>query len=194
MSRPKPPRSLAGLAPGELAAVRARFMAKVQEVDGHWRWCVRGKLGEHRQECWFRLPFRLWRTPLNANRAAWLLFRGDIPEGQSVYSVCRAAGCVKPEHLATASPADTARRGGRGGCRRGDAAAKVTTEAEVHAVLAAWNAGRRLRQLRELAPRASDSLLASIVAGACWKHVLPRPVRRFRGAQALRGAGGGVRG
>lgn len=156
-----------------------RFLDKVREdVGGHWRWCVRGRPVRRRVgACWFRLPGALGHLRVSANRAAWLLFRGPIPEGHGVFTTCGVEGCLL--HLAAGTPVE-ARPYIEPNPRRGEAASRLLTEVEVQAVLERWNAGWTVRQLHQLVPQVSEALVAAIVGGYCWTHVLPRPVRRGR--------------
>lgn len=43
-----------------------------------------------------------------AHRCAWLLFRGDIPEGFHIHHKCEVHACVNPDHLLPVEPGDHA--------------------------------------------------------------------------------------
>jgi hypothetical protein len=45
--------------------------------------------------------FRIWpgRKTYDAHRAAWLIYKGEIPAGQWILHRCGVAACVNPEHL-----------------------------------------------------------------------------------------------
>lgn len=43
--------------------------------------------------------FRLGKNVLTAHHAAWLLFRGPIPEGLEPDHLCRVKRCANPDHL-----------------------------------------------------------------------------------------------
>lgn len=94
---------------------RRRFLAKVEERDGCWLWMA-SKNGQGHG--WFRVATRYY--PTNARRAAWLLWRGDVPPSVVIIP-CQTPGCVSPwcsterdamEHmLATTRAANAASRG-----------------------------------------------------------------------------------
>jgi hypothetical protein len=43
---------------------------------------------------------------IDTHRAAWLLYRGEVPEGQSVLHSCDVPSCVNPDHLFLGSQQD----------------------------------------------------------------------------------------
>lgn len=72
----------------------ARFLAHVTKLkSGHWIWtgstASGGRYGVAR--------FHKRNRP--AHVAAWLLFRGDIPDGWDIDHLCRKTMCVNPDHL-----------------------------------------------------------------------------------------------
>lgn len=72
---------------------RIRFLAKVWRSDPCWWWtgARSGRYGH------FLLndPRRI----IQAQRAAYLLFIGEIPADHEVRLICRNDRCVRPEHL-----------------------------------------------------------------------------------------------
>lgn len=78
--------------------IRKRFELKYTPVteSGCWIWiasCRHGKYGQ----------FRISKDPSKAlhlaHRAAWILYRGEIPYGMNVCHRCDVPCCVNPDHL-----------------------------------------------------------------------------------------------
>jgi hypothetical protein len=100
-----------------------RFMRHVQKVDGGcWLWMA------HRNP-WGYGRFHYTRNkPILAHRAAWRIFRGEIPPGLLVCHSCDNPACVKPDHLWLGTNLDNQRDSKRKGrnpnwdrthCRKG---------------------------------------------------------------------------
>lgn len=87
--------------------------------------------------------FCMWRTATTAHRAAWLLFRGEIPDGLDVCHKCDVRLCVNPDHLFLGTHAENnadMRAKGRGS--KPPSSAKITEE-QVRQIRAAHIPGVR---------------------------------------------------
>jgi len=106
-----------------LLPVNERFEKFVMPVpeSGCWLWL--GRVDPDSGYGQFSLNDRITR----AHRAAWLLYRGDIPAGRLVLHRCDVRCCVNPNHLFLGSHKDNMRdcitkgrfRAGRGGGPKG---------------------------------------------------------------------------
>lgn len=77
-----------------------RFMAKIRRDRwGHWQWTAHRSVAGYGQ---FSMSGKGSSMP--AHRAAWLLYRGPIPDGMHVHHVCRVRSCVNPDHLLLVTP------------------------------------------------------------------------------------------
>lgn len=113
---------------------------------------------------------------INASRAAWLLFKGDIPEGQDVLHTCDNKLCVNVEHMYLGTDVENGRdRAERGQAPKGEKAwnAKLT-EALVLEIRSLYRKlGPRQSNVGELAKRygVNHATLQAVVQRRSWKHL-----------------------
>lgn len=147
-----------------------RFAEKYTVLpSGCWEWNS-ARPGLHRANL-----FHFRGKPTTAYRASYVIFVGDIPEGQIVCHRCDNGMCVNPNHLwlgdHSANNSDTVRKGRRV-IRKGESATSAKlTENDVRRVRDA-DLGKRgaLAALsRELG--VNKATLQDIIKGKTWRHV-----------------------
>lgn len=82
--------------------LKERFRSYTEKTDGCWLW----KGGKHVRGYG---QFTMLSRTMHAHRAAWILFKGVIPEGFDVHHRCKIRDCVNPSHLELLSHVDHGR-------------------------------------------------------------------------------------
>lgn len=155
------------------ASVGARFWTRVdvngpvlsEELGACWEWTA------HRNHQGYGKVW-LHRTVTLAQRAAYLLFVGEIPAGQVVRHRCHNRPCVRPSHLQLGTVQDNANdmvEAGRSllGVRNHNA--KLSDE-DVVLMREARAQGSSAKWLAEHFA-VTDALVSQICTGKGWRHV-----------------------
>lgn len=152
-----------------------RFEAQVERIPEAGCWIWMGAIDAPP-----RLPYgKFWDKRFGRNvvahRAAWLLFKGEIPAGIRVLHRCDVAACVNPEHLFLGTPRDNTqdmmRKNRDAMCRnsrRGERSNfnKLTAE-QVFAILEAKGKQREIAEQFGV----SQPCVSLIKRRANWKHL-----------------------
>lgn len=85
-----------------MTAAKLRQFRSLYEVDDRGCWIWKRSKGGYGS-------FFLDGRQLSAHRAAWLLLRGELREGECVLHHCDVKACVNPEHLYVGTKGDNAR-------------------------------------------------------------------------------------
>jgi hypothetical protein len=113
--------------------------------------------------------FWLERRSTHAHRAAWVLFKGPIPNEMHVLHECDNRKCVNPSHLFLGTNADNhADKAAKGRAARGSAngASKLTAD-QVSNIKRARGSNVAVARLFGV----HHSTIARIRTGAGWSHI-----------------------
>lgn len=119
-----------------------------------------------------------------AHRMAFMLYKGEIPDGKHVLHTCDNPECVNPKHLyaGTHSQNMADKRLRKRYWGESIPTAKLTL-AKVKTIMSMWAAGKRYAEIAEIVD-CSASNVSHVVTGRSWYHAtgLPQkdPDRRVR--------------
>jgi hypothetical protein len=159
-----------GVAMNESDATRFWAKVEVRGPDECWEW--RGSLRSAGYGA-----FSIGKKSLCAHRVAYLLTRGEIPDGKIVCHTCDNRKCCNPAHLYAGTTADNARdrqERGRASTKRarGSKASKAKlTEADVIAIRQRYAAGGITQTMLAGEYGIDTSSISDIVRRESWRHV-----------------------
>lgn len=150
---------------------RERLLKSIRrdEPSGCWLW-IAAKNGHGYGLSYIRADGK--RVSQHAHRAAWLAWRGPIPEGLFVLHRCDTPACVNPDHLFLGTQQDNvadmvtkgrAQRGAKNGMA-------VLTEADAARIKRRIAAGENHANIAR-AEGVSRPLVSMIASGKRWRHV-----------------------
>ena len=147
-----------------------RFMGKVKKTDSCWVWTAYiDKLGYGQ--------FKLNGKMDKAHRAAYILFKGDIPEGMCVLHNCPGGddrSCVNPDHLWLGTHSDNMKDKVNKGTQHHptgsiNGKAKVS-ESQIQEIRSLRESGWTLNEL-SIKYGVYDTAIDKICRFKTWKHI-----------------------
>lgn len=149
-----------------------KFWAKVRKTRGCWLWTG----AKDRQGYGTVRRRALMYYQVRAHRYAWIIYRGEIPEGKIVCHKCDTPLCVRPSHLFLGTHTDNMRdmwRKGRGkpghvpGSKQGQS---KLTEKQVIQIRALAELGHTHQEIADIYD-VCRSNISIIVRRKGWVHV-----------------------
>lgn len=144
-----------------------RFNAKYipEPTSGCWIWTA------YVNACGYGIIGVRKRVNILAHRASWMLFRGEIPEGQNVLHRCDIPCCVNPDHLFLGTQVDNildmmVKRRDRHPWGESSGQAKLT-EAQVREIRQMAGSQKKLASLFGV----SAGLIGHIRRRVAWAHL-----------------------
>lgn len=145
-----------------------RFWSKVRRGEGCWTWLASTSPRGYGNIRWRGRKHR-------ANRIAWELERGPVPEGMFVCHSCDNPSCVNPDHLFLGTAKDNAQdrtQKGRNRSCRGETHGMVKlTSQQVLEIRQRWAAGPPNQRLLAQEYGVCRPLISMIVHRRIWAHI-----------------------
>lgn len=142
-----------------------RFEQYFTKTDSCWEWTGSLDLGGYGK-------FWMNRRNIASHRAAFLLYRGEIPDGKFVLHTCDNPKCVNPDHLVLGTHRDNVRHmQERGRTQVGEAnrSSKLTDE-QVRCIIRKVLNGAAVRTTaKEIG--CSRNAVKAIANKITWKHI-----------------------
>lgn len=151
----------------ERTPLAIRFWSKVTKTEGCWLWTASKRTSGHGN-------FKVGRRAIPAQRVAYELCVGPIPEGLFVCHKCDNPPCVNPEHLFLGTHADNMRdkvAKGRQSAPKGEKhrLAKFT-DAQVLEVRALYSGGADVLELADKY-HVDDMTMCNLLRRKTWRHL-----------------------
>lgn len=145
-----------------------RFWTQVNRTDPDGCWPFLGYIASHG---YGQFSFSKYRV--RAHRFAWVMSRGDVPEGHDVCHACDNPRCVNPSHLFTAPHVENLRDSIRKGRKRAWGLQKLNA-AQVYQIRARAATGERHKDIAADFGIARHSV-GQIANRKYWKHLPDAP-------------------